>query len=195
MRPAASGAVCRPKAGGTAEPGAPMAPSPLLPADRAAAPSVLDSARASLGLVSGASSPPGQRRALERAKHRSRAIETVSATAPLKNGGLAGPRRLPPVGNPVGPRRFPACTVVHARFDSRRPFTRRVSLRASPRMGAFSRNQKRPDRTDAANRPLQPSKSMGTPTGRLAPRYGTRCFGAFRRPVMSGARERHGLRS
>jgi hypothetical protein len=83
MRPAASGAIAGER------PGAPL--SPALQWRRAhfcqrtePPHRVFSTPRGQPGLVSDASSPPGRRPALERAKHRSRPIETVSATAPFE---------------------------------------------------------------------------------------------------------------
>jgi hypothetical protein len=72
------------------------------------------------------------RRALERADVESRTTKTASTTAPLKNGGFPGQRRLPPIGSPWRALVDHGEHRVRARFDDRRPFTRRVSLRASP---------------------------------------------------------------
>jgi hypothetical protein len=112
---------CRRKAGSTAEHAASMAPCPLLPAHRAAAPSVLDSARAAWGWFLAPRHRPGDAERLN-----ARSIDPVRSrpflpTAPLKNGELPGPRRLPPVGNP---RR--------ARADCRRAPRARAFRRPAP---------------------------------------------------------------
>lgn len=119
------------KAGVAAEPRVSTTPGSLLPADPAAAPSVLDSARSAWGWGLTPRRRPVDAERLN-ASTSIRATKTASATAPLKNGGLPGPRRLPPVGHSWRARADHGVHGVHARFDHRRPFTRRVSLRASP---------------------------------------------------------------
>jgi hypothetical protein len=83
----------------------------------------------------------------------------------LNDDGFPGPKRLPPVGNPCRARVDPGAPC--ARFDRRRPFARRVaSLRASPTWTLSAATENAHTDTGVTNRLLQPSKSMGTPTGR-----------------------------
>jgi hypothetical protein len=118
------------------------------------------------GLVSGVPSPP-ERTARSRALVPLRTTKTASATAALNDGGFPGPRRLPPAGDPCRARIDPDAHRMHARFDRWRSFTRRVSRFGLARPGRLQPQPKAPTPNAAPpNRLLQPSKSMGTPTGR-----------------------------
>lgn len=97
-----------------------------------------------------------------------RATKAASASAALNSAGFPGPRRLPPVGNSCRARVDPGTHRVCARFERRRSFARRVSLRASPTGLLPAATESNPTGPRATNRLLQPSKSMGTPTGRPA---------------------------
>jgi hypothetical protein len=147
------------------------------------------------GLVSGVPSPP-ERTARSRALVPLRTTKTASATAALNDGGFPGPRRLPPAGDPCRARIDPDAHRMHARFDRWRSFTRRVYRFGLARPGRLQPQPKAPTPNAAPpNRLLQPSKSMGTPTGRYVPSHRTRCFGAFCRPGANRDCERHDLRS